>query len=441
MKRLTWALVAFLALPVWGAIATGESASPAGLVSEDGRNRTLPSVAASTSPRATAQPEMPAAIGAPAWKRKITRIASGRSMGISVRLDGDVLYEKAAKVRRLPASNEKLLLSMALYASLGTDLRMKTEASSGSLDGEVVRGDLYVLGTGDPTIAATKQHARSFPFRATRISSLARRIRDAGVREITGSVVGAISYFSRDWFAPGWKSYFPSRYIPLPSALSFNGNRVRGVHINDPEVRVARSLTKKLRKVGVVVRGSPGAGTPPAGLARIATVRSEPLKTLVGYMNRSSSNFFAEVLGKRLGVKEYGRPGTIAKAAAAVKAWTDGHNVVVKAYDGSGLSYSNRISARGMARSLAAAERQVWGPQLRSSLPRGDQGTLEDRLKGIPVRAKTGTLTNISTLSGWVRSKKAQRWAAFSIMSSGMSKATAEDVEDRIVRILRRSAR
>jgi D-alanyl-D-alanine carboxypeptidase len=78
---------------------------------------------------------------------------------------------------------------------------------------------------------------------------------------------------------------------------------------------------------------------------------------------------------------------------------------------------------------------------LRSGLPRGDQGTLEDRLEGIPVRAKTGTLTDTSTLSGWVRLRKTKQWAAFSIMSSGMSKTTAAKVEDRIVRILRRSAR
>jgi D-alanyl-D-alanine carboxypeptidase/D-alanyl-D-alanine-endopeptidase (penicillin-binding protein 4) len=158
-------------------------------------------------------------------------------------------------------------------------------------------------------------------------------------------------------------------------------------------------------------------------------------------MDRRSSNFFAEVLGKRLGVMEYGRPGTIVKAAAAVTAWAKSHRVVVKAYDGSGLSYSNRVSARGMARSLAAAEREPWGSTLRTSLPRSDQGTLEGRLEGIPVRAKTGTLTNVSTLSGWVHLKKLKEWATFSIMSSGMPKATAAKVEDRIVRVLRRSAR
>jgi D-alanyl-D-alanine carboxypeptidase len=361
-------------------------------------------------------------------------------MGISVRLDGDVLFERSAKMRRLPASNEKLLLSMALYSSLGTELRIKTKASSASFDGGVVEGDLYVLGTGDPTVAASTKYARGLPFRATRLGRLARRIRAAGVTTITGRVVGSINYFSHDWFAPGWKSYFPSTYVALPSALTFNGNRVGGTHIADPEVRVARSLSKKLRKLGVTVAGAPAAGAPPSSLTQLAIVRSEPLEVLVGYMNRRSSNFFAEVLGKRLGVNEYGRPGTIAKAAAAVAAWADGHGVAIKAYDGSGLSYSNRISARGITRLMAVAEKEPWGSKLRGSLARGDQGTLEGRLKGVPLRAKTGTLTNVSTLSGWVYLKQRKKWAAFSILSSGMPKATAAKVEDRIVRILRRSA-
>ena len=441
MRRLTWALVAFLVLPAWAAVTSVESAAPARLALGYRRSGDVPTQQAASSAAQPATAELGAPAQTPAWKRKITRIASGRSIGISVRVGREVLYERGAKVCRLLASNEKLLLSMALYGNLGTDLRMDTEAASASLDGDVVDGDLYVLGTGDPTLAASQQYARNFPFRATKLSRLARRIRGAGVTKITGSVVGGINYFSRDWFAPGWRSYFPSRYVPLPSALTFNGNRAKGIHISDPELRVARFLTKKLRKIGVTVRGSPGAGTPPTGLARVARVRSAPLDTLVAHMNRQSSNFFAEVLGKRLGVEEYGRPGTIAKAAAAMTAWAGSHKVGVKAYDGSGLSYSNRVSARGMARSIVAADGAAWGSKLRAGLPRGGQGTLKDRLEGLHVRAKTGTLTNTSTLSGWVRLKKRDQWAAFSIMSSGMPKSTAVRVEDRIVRILRRSAR
>jgi D-alanyl-D-alanine carboxypeptidase len=78
---------------------------------------------------------------------------------------------------------------------------------------------------------------------------------------------------------------------------------------------------------------------------------------------------------------------------------------------------------------------------LRNTLPKGNQGTLEDRLYGVKLRAKTGTLDNISVLSGWVWLKRRDRWCAFSIMSGGMTKTVAAGIEDRIVRILSSAAR
>jgi D-alanyl-D-alanine carboxypeptidase len=73
-------------------------------------------------------------------------------------------------------------------------------------------------------------------------------------------------------------------------------------------------------------------------------------------------------------------------------------------------------------------------------MPTGGQGTLEDRLHGIPVRAKTGTLSNISALSGWVWLRQEKAWATFSILSGGMPKYTAAAIEDRIVRVVHRAA-
>jgi D-alanyl-D-alanine carboxypeptidase len=52
------------------------------------------------------------------------------------------------------------------------------------------------------------------------------------------------------------------------------------------------------------------------------------------------------------------------------------------------------------------------------------------------VRAKTGTLIDISALSGWVWLEQEGAWGEFSIMSRGMSKGDAVAIEDRIVRIL-----
>jgi D-alanyl-D-alanine carboxypeptidase len=54
----------------------------------------------------------------------------------------------------------------------------------------------------------------------------------------------------------------------------------------------------------------------------------------------------------------------------------------------------------------------------------------------VAVLDKTGTLTDVSALSGWVLSDGTGTWIEFSILSSGMSKATASAIEDEIVTIL-----
>jgi D-alanyl-D-alanine carboxypeptidase/D-alanyl-D-alanine-endopeptidase (penicillin-binding protein 4) len=385
-----------------------------------------------------AGPVAPAAAG---WRGRIDRIVGGRAMGVAVRLNGRVLYERDARTKRVPASNEKLLLTMGLFDHLEPSTRFVTRAGVASLNGGTVNGNLFVLGSGDPTVTGGGSFARSLPFKPTRLRLLAKRIKGAGVRRITGRVIGSTHYFSHDWFAPGWKSYYPERYVPLASALTYNGNAHRGRHISDPELRAARALTKRVESIGVKVRRAPRAGAPRPGLEHIARVSSQPLRALVRYMNRRSSNFFAEVLGKRLGVARYGQPGSIAKAGAAIQSWASSNGVGVKAYDGSGLSHQNRVSPYGLVRLLGVAENQTWGTALKGSLPKGGQGTLEDRLKGTPVRAKTGTLTNVSALSGWVWMKRRDRWGTFSIMSRGMDKPHAVALEDRIVKILNQRAR
>jgi D-alanyl-D-alanine carboxypeptidase/D-alanyl-D-alanine-endopeptidase (penicillin-binding protein 4) len=252
--------------------------------------------------------------------------------------------------------------------------------------------------------------------------------------------MGAVSYFHHDWFAQGWKSNFPADEVALPSALTIDGNVRAGKHIHHPELRAAKVLTEKLIKLGVRVGHRASAGRPPSGLQKLAEVKSRPLWTLVRYMDHQSSNFFAEVMGKRLGVDVLGRPGTIAKAARAVSMWAARHGTTETAYDASGLSYDDRLSARGIVRLLGVADRSSWGVLLRRILPSGDQGTLTGRLARVNVHAKTGTLDGISALSGWVWLKASRRWARFSIMDQGMSKDRSASIEDTIVRTLWRYA-
>ncbi len=375
----------------------------------------------------TSAPRDVAVVRAP-WMRRIDRLTGGRAVGISVREGGAFLYRRDDTTFRTPASNQKLFLSMALLDSLGPDASLPTLAMAPRIGNGVVRGRLWLVGRGDPELGRAD------------LRRLARLIEESGVRRIRGGVWGSKRYFRRDWWAQGWRDYFPARYIPIPTALTYQGNVARGRHIGDPERRAALELTRRLRARGVRVDRRPGAGDHPSGLAEVARVSSRPLEAILTKMNYVSSNFRAEVLGKRLAVALAGPPGSIGKGAAALRAWIAARGATVAAYDASGLSYANRVAPRGIVRLLETAEAQPWGETLRETLPPGGRGTLENRLDGVPVRAKTGSLTRISALSGWILAERTGTWIEFSILSTGMSTWTAKDLEDRIVRVLWRSA-
>ncbi|MGH2675993.1 MAG: D-alanyl-D-alanine carboxypeptidase/D-alanyl-D-alanine-endopeptidase [Actinomycetota bacterium] len=381
-----------------------------------------PAGAASVAARATREPR-------PGWARQIDRIVAGLPVGVSVRDEGESVYRHAEVRRRTPASNEKLLLSMALLDRLGPEAALLTQAAtSAPVISGVIGGDLWILGSGDPDV------------RPAAMRLLAVRIRDAGVVRVEGSVLGNTGYFKRDWFAPGWKRDFPRSQVALPTALTFEGNQAGGVHVRNPELRAARALRRELRDLGIPVAGPAGSGKAPAGLVPIAQIESDPVAELLDTMNRYSSNFWAEVLGKRLGVEVSGQPGSIAKGAGAIRGFGASRGIVIKARDGSGLSYANRVSPSGLARLLDQAEDTSWGEALREALPEPGQGTLGGRMKHVRVHAKTGTLTSISALSGYVWLRRSQSWAAFSILSRGLAKDRAIRIEDRIVRILWRDA-
>jgi D-alanyl-D-alanine carboxypeptidase/D-alanyl-D-alanine-endopeptidase (penicillin-binding protein 4) len=352
------------------------------------------------------------------WMVAIEDAIGRRRVSVAVGEDDTLLYQRGATRPRIPASNEKLLLSMTMYDTLGADFRIRTSvAASGAKASGAVR-NLWILGRGDPGVTSAT------------IATLARKVVDAGVTRVRGRVFGSTAYFRRDWDAPGWNDVARD-YVNRPTALVFERNEGA-----DPERLAAEALTAKLRGLGVRVDGRPGAGRPPDEPGTLASVESVPLQRLLTKMLRPSDNFIAETLGKRLGAETRGPPGTIAKGAASIEAWTDGNGTDFTLNDNSGLSYANRVTAEGIVRLLWLAEDRPWGPDLRRALPTGGQGTLRHRLRGVDVRAKTGTLDEVSALSGWVKAGTGT-WVEFSILSFGMSKSTASAIEDRIVMILR----
>ena len=368
----------------------------------------------------------PAAAAAPRWVRRINRLVAGHPMSVMVGDDGRAWYRHNASVRRPPASNEKLLLSMALldHFDAGHTFAIRALAAGISPDG-TIDGDLYLRGEGDPEVADG------------RLRHLASALEAAGVTRVTGDIVGLTGPFRRDWFAPGWKPYFPKDYIALPTALTFRQNTSRtGAHIRNPERRAARFLVRALGRLGIGVDGNATQGAGVSGLKTIASVSSPPLSTLMLHMDRRSINFSAEVLGKALAYDVTGT-GSMAEAGATICGYEAAHRVTgMTCHDGSGLSYANRQTAAGIVRLLWVANRQPWVGTLRMALPDGGQGTLKHRLPHVRVRAKTGTLDNVSALSGWVWSDAADTWIEFSLLTSGMNEWKAKDLEDKVVEVL-----
>lgn len=367
-----------------------------------------------------------------AWTAALDAAVGGRDVSVSVGVGHRIVHSHLGGVARVPASNQKLLTSMAALATWGPSFRFPTTATAASpVDDRLVRGDLWILGSGDPEVSASS------------MSRLATELRAAGLTRVRGSVVGDTSAFTREWWAPGWVRGLSRSFVTRATALAFDGNAGSG----SPEERAAEALTTALESRGVEVAGAPraaalDAGAPGAGdgatdLTTLARISSPPLRELLATQNHGSVNFYAEMLVKALGARATGGPGSTADGAAAVERWAEGWRVEAQVRDGSGLSHADRISTQNVVSLLLLAMREPWASALVGSLPGPGEGTVGDRLAGVPVRAKTGTLfeTPVSSLGGYVTDADGST-VAFSVMSRGLDKSTAASIEDEIVRIL-----
>jgi D-alanyl-D-alanine carboxypeptidase/D-alanyl-D-alanine-endopeptidase (penicillin-binding protein 4) len=358
------------------------------------------------------------------WRAEADRLVGRLRVSVSLVVDGGLTYACNGAVPRAPASNEKLLLSMALLDRFGPRYRIPTSVRGLRPDRGVVSGNLWLVGHGDPELDGAA------------LAQLARKLQESGIRSVHGSVIGVRGTFTRERWAPGWRP-IALRFVALPTALVYDANTGPQGYVFDPELRAAAVLTADLRARGVHVSGSAGTQARPPPAPVLATIRSASLRTILRDQNRDSLNFDAEVLAKLLGAAAYGPPGSMAKGARAVEQWAAGFGARLHAYDGSGLSYRDSLTTDTLAGLLA---RHRWAATLRSTLPGPGEGTLAGRLHGIPVKAKTGTLlARVSALSGWIR-LRSHRWAAFSILSNGLTKGEAVSLEDRLVAVIARAS-
>lgn len=344
---------------------------------------------------------------------------------------GEVVYGSNTDLALAPASAEKLTVSFAALRLLGPGYRFRTEvAGAGALTGRVWRGDLFLVGHGDPTLSLQD------------IDALARDVAAWGIRRVVGSVRGDESYFDARRTAPGWKPSFLGLESKPLSALSVEGAGARGA--NGSAAAAAAALTAALERRGVTVTGRPRTGRVPEDVVPLALDLSEPLANVVRHMNRESDNFVAEMLLKELGAS-IGRRGTTAAGALVVRTSLIEAGVPlvgVRITDGSGLSTLDRVTVRALVTILLAGadDPEIRGTFVTSLAVAGIAGTLKRRLVRRPTRgqviAKTGTTSQASALAGFVR-----RRYVFAIVQNGSPVPywSARAAQDRFVTILARS--
>jgi D-alanyl-D-alanine carboxypeptidase/D-alanyl-D-alanine-endopeptidase (penicillin-binding protein 4) len=175
------------------------------------------------------------------------------------------------------------------------------------------------------------------------------------------------------------------------------------------------------------------------------------LDSVVTFMNKESDNLSAENVLRTISANTWGTPGTADGGLAVVKTFLtscgiDTAQLVIA--DGSGVSHYNLISPKALVTLLASMyKRTNIFPAWYYSLPiAGEDGTLTTRMRGTPagsnLRAKTGTLSNVTTLSGFVRGADGNM-LAFSIMVEGFpgENRSYRRVQDRIGAYLARLRR
>ncbi|GFH39205.1 D-alanyl-D-alanine carboxypeptidase/D-alanyl-D-alanine endopeptidase [Streptomyces pacificus] len=217
------------------------------------------------------------------------------------------------------------------------------------------------------------------------------------------------------------------------------------VTVWEPAGYAAAVFAAALAEQGVRLAGTPLLGRPaPPGATVLATHSSMPLRKLLLPFMKLSNNMHAEALTKTIGYETSGS-GTWGAGLTAIDRYLREEGVEtakLRQVDGSGLSRMNAFSADQLADLLLAVRDAPWYTDWHASLPvacapdRAVGGTLRTRMCNTPAalsaRAKTGTLTGASALSGYVEDA-AGRGLVFSIVLNNHLASSVKDIEDAIV--------
>ncbi len=250
--------------------------------------------------------------------------------------------------------------------------------------------------------------------------------------------------------------YPARRELLVAGSVPLGGRPVtRAAAIDNPTQYFVNVLKQALESRGIVITGeamdiddaaatavpSAAVPSPTTGAAAVALPRpgrtvlaravSPPLSEIAKTLMKASQNLYAETVMRAISLSP--GPATMAASAKAVEETLARWGVAPRTYvvaDGSGLSRYNYVSASMIAAILKAMARdpKLYEPFLATMPIAGEDGTLSGRMKGTRaagnVKAKTGTIANVRSLSGYLTTTSGER-VVFSMIANGFTTPSA----------------
>ncbi|MBS3679004.1 D-alanyl-D-alanine carboxypeptidase/D-alanyl-D-alanine-endopeptidase [Ornithinibacillus massiliensis] len=436
----------------------------------------------------------------------------GTTTGVSIRNadSGELLFSYYGDHRLHPASNMKILTTIAALETLGPDYRFTTEVlTDGSIKGAVLQGNLYLKGKGDPTLL---KHD---------LDQFAADLKAKGIKNIKGNLIGDDTWYddvrlSQDlnWsdepFYTGAQisaltlspnedydastvivEVYPAEEVDgkpivkltphtdyvniinnaktvssdhsraisierehgtnnivINGVIPIDGSMARSwVSVWEPTGYAVDVFKKALEENGISFVGNAQTttGTTPEDATLLTSKESMTLEDLLIPFMKLSNNGHGETLTKEMG-KVVHNEGSWDKGLSVMEEVLIQYGLnpdTILLRDGSGMSHKNLIPANELSQLLYAVQEEDWYTSFERSLPvagnseRFVGGTLRYRMTDGPatnnVKAKTGSLTGVSSLSGYVTAKDGQK-LIFSIMVNNYlgSSSTITAIEDAI---------
>lgn len=331
--------------------------------------------------------------------------------------DDRSLYQFRQKLQLRPASTQKCITAIAALDKLGPDYNFTTRIYyTGTINDstKVLEGDLYCQGGMDPM------------FSSSDMVSIARAVRDLGIRRIKGKIYADLSFKERGLLGEGW-CWDDKNPTLTPLLVDRKGNFIE-------------QFLRQLQAVGVSVENGFEESAVPLD-ATLLTTRTHSMNQVLRHMLKVSDNLYAEALFYQMAAST-GNHWVTAKQGKAIvnslykKVGLNPQNYNVA--DGSGLSLYNYASTELLTQLLRYAyhQKSIYEPLLASLPIAGVDGTLKKRMRSTPaagnVRAKTGTLMGVISLAGYLTASNGHQLCFAIINNGGLYKPAMRNFQNKI---------